>query len=72
MSPRMLPIACSICFGAADGPLLTAARVGVLVLAVVTCSVLTALALFFSRIAKASRSTTLGAGSSTGLDAGGA
>jgi hypothetical protein len=45
-------IACSICFGAADGPLLTAARVGVIVLAIVTCGVLTALALFFSRIAR--------------------
>ena len=73
MSPSaLLPIACSVCFWAADVPLLTAARVGVLVLAVVTCGVLTALALFFSRIARRSTTTTLDAGPSTELEAGGA
>jgi hypothetical protein len=45
-------IACSVCFGAADGPMLSAARVGVLVMAGVTLAVLTAFGVFFARLAK--------------------
>jgi hypothetical protein len=41
-----------VCFGAADGPLLTAARGGVLVMGAVTCGVLAAFAVFFLRLAK--------------------
>lgn len=52
MSPDALFVACTVCLGAADGPLLTAARVGVLVMVGVTVSVLTAFALFFRRLAK--------------------
>ena len=52
MSFELLLIACSICFGAADGPLLDAARVGVLVMVGVTCAVLVLFARFFLRLAK--------------------
>jgi len=45
-------VACTVCFGAADGPLLTAARGGVLVMAAITCGVLAAFAAFFRRLAK--------------------
>ena len=45
-------LACAICFGAADGPLLDAARLGVLVMAGLTCAVLALFARFFLRIAK--------------------
>lgn len=44
--------ACTVCFGAADGPLLTSARVGVLVMAGVTVAMLTAFGVFFIRIAR--------------------
>ena len=47
-----LLVACAVCFGAADGPLLTSARLGVLVMAGVTCAVLAAFAAFFLRLAK--------------------
>ena len=47
-----LLVACTVCFGAADGPLLTAARGGVLVMVAVTCTVLACFAAFFVRIAK--------------------
>jgi hypothetical protein len=55
MSPDLLLLACSICFGAADGPMLDAARLGVLVMAAVTVAMLTAFAAFFVRIARRSR-----------------
>ena len=45
--------ACSVCFGAADGPMLTAARVGVLVMVGVTCAMLAGFAVFFVRLARA-------------------
>jgi hypothetical protein len=45
-------LACSVCFGAADGPMLTAARVGVLVMAGVTAGMLGAFGVFFVRLAK--------------------
>ena len=45
-------VACTVCFGAADGVLLTSARLGVLVMVAVTCAVLAAFAAFFLRIAK--------------------
>lgn len=44
--------ACPVCFGAADGPLLTSARTGVLVMAAITCVILTAFGVFFVRIAR--------------------
>ena len=52
MSSSALVLACSICFGAADGPLLDAARLGVLVMVGVTCAVLVLFARFFLRIAR--------------------
>jgi hypothetical protein len=55
MSSDFLLMACSICFGAADGPMLDAARLGVLVMAGVTLATLTAFAMFFVRIARRSR-----------------
>lgn len=45
-------VACAVCFGAADGPLLSAARVGVLVMGGVTLAVLVGFARFFLRLAK--------------------
>ena len=45
-------VACTVCFGAADGALLTSARVGVLVMVAVTCGVLAAFAAFFLRLAR--------------------
>ncbi|MGH9409922.1 MAG: hypothetical protein ACRD1V_10765 [Vicinamibacterales bacterium] len=48
-------LACPVCFGAADGPMLGAARLGVLVMAGVTCAMLAALAVFFVRIARRAR-----------------
>ncbi|HEY2431788.1 MAG TPA: hypothetical protein VGI12_03870 [Vicinamibacterales bacterium] len=47
-----LLVACTVCFGAADGPLLTSARIGVLVMVAVTCGVLAAFAAFFLRLAR--------------------
>lgn len=49
-----LVLACSVCFGAADGPLLSAARLGVLVMAAITCAMLAAFAVFFLRVARRS------------------
>jgi hypothetical protein len=43
-------VACAVCFGAADGALISSARVGVLVMVGVTCAVLAALAAFFLRL----------------------
>jgi hypothetical protein len=51
MWPDLL-IACTVCFGAADGALITSARLGVLVMASVTCAVLSLFAAFFLRIAR--------------------
>jgi len=45
-------LACAVCFGAAHGPLLDAARVGVLFMVVVTCTVLALFGRFFLRLAK--------------------
>ena len=47
-----LLLACTVCFGAADGALITSARLGVLVMVAVTCGVLAAFAAFFLRLAK--------------------
>lgn len=52
MSRNLMFVACSICFGAADGPLLDAARIGVLVMVGVTCAVLVLFGRFFLRLAK--------------------
>jgi hypothetical protein len=54
MSSSLL-LACTVCFGAADGPLIDAARVGVLVMVAVTCGMLAAFAAFFVRVARRSR-----------------
>jgi hypothetical protein len=47
-----LIVACTVCFGAADGPLLTSARLGVLVMAGITVAMLAAFGVFFIRIAR--------------------
>jgi hypothetical protein len=47
-----LVVACTVCFGAADGALISSARLGVLVMVGVTCAVLAGFAVFFRRIAK--------------------
>jgi hypothetical protein len=52
MSPDAVVVACTVCFGAADGVLISSARAGVLVMVAVTCAVLAAFATFFLRIAK--------------------
>ena len=52
MSSDALIVACTVCFGAADGVLISSARVGVLVMVAVTCGVLSAFAAFFLRLAK--------------------
>lgn len=44
--------ACPVCFGAADGPMLTSARLGVVVMAAITCALLAAFAAFFVRIGR--------------------
>ena len=45
-------IACAACLGAAHGPLLDAARLGVLFMVAVTCVVLALFARFFLRLAR--------------------
>jgi hypothetical protein len=55
MSSSAVVFACAICFGAADSPLLDAARLGVLVMVGVTCTMLGAFGLFFIRVARRSR-----------------
>lgn len=62
MSFESLIVACSICFGAADGPMLDAARLGVLVMVVVTAAMLAAFGVFFVRLARRSRRLELTAG----------
>ena len=47
-------VACTICFANADSPLLDAARLGVLVMAAVTSSVLVVFACWFKRLARLS------------------
>jgi len=61
MSSDLL-IACAVCFGAADGPMLDAARLGVLVMAGVTCAMLGAFGVFFVRIARRRDSEDLAGG----------
>ncbi|MEO6237067.1 MAG: hypothetical protein ABIQ52_08710 [Vicinamibacterales bacterium] len=58
-------VACAVCFGAADGPLLDAARLGVLVMAGFTAAMLTAFATFFLRVARRSASSESDTVSST-------
>ena len=62
MSSDALVFACTVCFGAAGGPLLDAARLGVLVMAAFTTAMLAAFAVFFIRVARRSTplDTTLG------------
>lgn len=55
MSPDVLIVACAVCFGAADGPMLDAARLGVLVMVGFTTAMLGAFAMFFVRIARRAR-----------------
>lgn len=55
MSCELLILACTVCFGAADGPMLNAARLGVLVMAAITCAMLGLFARFFIRIARRAR-----------------
>ena len=50
-----LVLACAVCFGAADGPMLDAARVGVLVMAGFTCGMLAAFGVFFVRLSRRAR-----------------
>ncbi len=45
-------LACTVCLGAADGLMLTAARTGVLVMDFVTCAILAGFAAFFVRLAR--------------------
>jgi hypothetical protein len=55
MSYDTAAIACAVCFGAADGPMLDAARLGVLVMVAFTTAMLGAFGVFFVRIARRSR-----------------
>jgi hypothetical protein len=55
MSSELTLVACAVCFGAADGPMLDAARLGVLVMVGFTTAMLTAFGVFFVRIARRSR-----------------
>lgn len=48
-------IACAICFGSADSPLLDAARIGVLTMVGVTVCVLAGFARWFVRLATLAR-----------------
>lgn len=45
-------LACTVCLGAADGVMLTAARGGVLVMVAITCAMLAGFAAFFVRLAR--------------------
>jgi len=55
-------VACTVCFGAADGPLIASARLGVLVMVGVTCAVLAGFAAFFARLAQNGDSPRFAAG----------
>jgi hypothetical protein len=59
MSSELL-IACAVCFGAADSPMLDAARLGVLAMAGFTVAMLGAFGMFFLRIARRSRAAQAG------------
>ena len=59
MSPSAPIVACAVCFGVADGPMLDAARLGVLVMAGFTTAMLVAFGLFFARIARRARASGL-------------
>lgn len=48
-------LACAVCFGAADAPMLDAARIGVIVMAGVTCGMLAAFGAFFVRLSRRAR-----------------
>jgi hypothetical protein len=61
MSSGMV-IACTMCFANADSPLLDAARLGVLMMAAVTSSVLVAFACWFKRLARLSSQPRPGSG----------
>jgi hypothetical protein len=50
-----LVVACTICFGNADSPLLDAARIGVLTMVGVTVCVLAGFARWFVRLARLAR-----------------
>lgn len=52
MSSELTILACAVCFGAADGPMLDAARLGVVVMAGFTVAMLTAFGMFFVRISR--------------------
>lgn len=60
MSSSAIVVACTVCFGAADGPMLDAARVGVLVMAGFTTAMLGAFAVFFIRVVRRSGSVGIG------------
>lgn len=55
MFSEPLLLACTICFGNADSPLLDAARIGVLTMAGVTICVLAGVARWVVRLARLSR-----------------
>lgn len=61
--PSEVLVACAVCFGAADGPMLDAARLGVLVMAGFTCAMLGAFGVFFTRMARRARSSGITAAS---------
>lgn len=50
--PSEVLVACAVCFGTADGPMIDAARVGVMVMAGMTCAMLAAFGVFFVRVAR--------------------
>lgn len=61
MSSDALTVACAVCFGAADGPMLDAARLGVVVMAGFTVAMLTAFGMFFLRISRRGAAVVPGA-----------
>jgi hypothetical protein len=60
--------ACPICFGAADSPLLDAARLGVIAMACVTLMVLSAFARWFLKLRRLERLSMLPGASRTAPD----
>jgi hypothetical protein len=54
-------IACTVCLGAAGGPMLDAARFGVIAMAGFTTAMLVAFAVFFVRIARRTRDSSASA-----------
>jgi hypothetical protein len=61
MSSDVVIVACAVCFGAADGPMLDAARLGVLVMAGFTVAMLTAFGMFFVRLSRRAAAVVPGA-----------